>query len=85
MTIKDSVGYHTQRMETDTNSERERRTNKPLPILPELFENDTCRIPWVQVEGYVEIGKSLPENVPFWLIVEDIIFAICARPLRIID
>src|SRR5690242_1930542 len=71
-------------METDANSKRQRRTNKPLTVFPKLLENNAGRIAWVQVQRNIELCKSFPEDIPLRLVVEDVIFAISSGSLSVV-
>lgn len=84
VTIENAVCDHAQSMETDTNSEGQGRTNQPLPVFPELLEDNTGGVTGMQVQRNVEICERFPENVPFWLVVEDVVLAISTRSLGIV-
>lgn len=78
VTVEYAIGDHAQDMKGDTLREGERWADEPLAVFPELLKNGACGIARVQVEGHVQFCASLPEDIPFGLVVKDQVVAILA-------
>ena len=55
MSVKDTVGNHTQGVKADTLGEAQRRTNEPAALGPELLVDGACGVAGVEVEGDIQV------------------------------
>ena len=84
MTVKDAVSHHAQYVKTDALCEAERWSDEPFAVCPELVVDCAGGVARVQVEGYVELGACLPEDVPVCVVVKDHVISIGASPLGVV-
>ena len=84
VSVEDPVGDHAQDMQTDAVGEAKRWTDEPLPVCPELVVDASCGVAGVQVQGDVQVGAGLPENVPFRLVVEDHVIPVWSGALGVV-
>lgn len=83
--VEDAVCHHSEDVQTDALGEGERGSYEPMAVLPEFLVDHTSWIPWVQVQRDVELGASLPEDVPLRLVVKDVSLTIRAATLGVVD
>ena len=85
VTIKDAVRDHAERVQGHAMRKRERGSDKPFSIGPELVVDGAGGVARMEVQRYVQLGAGLPEDIPFLIVVEDHIVAVGAGALCVVD
>lgn len=84
VSVEDTVGDHTQDVQTDAVGEAERWADEPLPVCPELVVDGSRGVAGVQIQGDIQVGAGLPEDISFGLVVEDHVIAVWSGALGVV-